>query len=80
MDIGVQDETSGEEVQHAGYRFGVHTNLYGSSECQPFEDSLQHIVDTVQGDRSTVGRGEHIGVIDLALLLLPEFDCLRRNA
>ena len=92
MSISVQGEACGEVTQHAGHRLDVHTILEGNGsegvaevmesdlrDARSFEDTLQHIVDAVRGDGTTVGRGKHIGVVGLALLLPQDFDCLRRD-
>ena len=76
MGIGVQGESCGEVTQHAGHRLDVHSVLEcdgceGVAEvmesdlrdASPFEDTLKHIIHAARGDGSTVGRGEHILVI-----------------
>ena len=91
--IGVQGEACGEVTQHAGHGLDVHTILEGDGckgvaevmesdlrDTSPFQNTLQHIVDAVRGDGASIGRGEHILVIGLALLLPQDFDCLGRDA
>ena len=93
MGIGVQGEAGGEVTQHAGHRLNVHAVLERDGgegvaevvesdlrDASPFEDALEHIVDAVRGDGAAVGRGKHIGVVGLALLLPQDFDCLGRDA
>ena len=93
MGIGIQGEACGEVTQHAGHRLDIHTILEcdgceGVAEvmesdlrdASPFEDTLQHIIHTVRGDRSAVVGRKHIGVIGLSLLLPQDFDCLGRDA
>ena len=87
MGIGVQSEACGKVTQHARHRLDVHTILEGDGsegvaeimesdlrDARSFEDTLQHIVDAVRGDGTTVRRGKHIGVVALALLLPQDFD------
>lgn len=93
MGIGVQGEASGEVTQHAGHRLDVHTVLQGNGgegvaevvesdlwDARPFQYTLEHIVHTVRGDGTAIGRGEHIGVVGFPLLLPQDFDCLGRDA
>ena len=76
MGIGIQSEASGEVTQHAGHRLDVHTVLQrdGSEgvaevmesdlrDASPLQHTLQHIVHTIRGDGTAVGRGKHVGVI-----------------
>ena len=49
-------------------------------DASPFENTLQHIVDTIRRDGTAVGGREYILVVGLALLLPQDFDCLRRDA
>ena len=86
MGIGVQGEASGEVTQHAGHSLDVHTILQGNG-CEgvaevvesdlrnacPFQHPLQHIIDTVRRDGTTVRRGKHIGVIGFGFLLFENF-------
>ena len=82
MGVGVQGEACGEVAQHAGHRLDINTVLQGDGcegvaeivesdlrDACSFEDTLQHIVDTVRGDGAAVGRGEYILVIRLCFLL-----------
>ena len=86
MGIGVQGEACGEVAQHTGYRFDVHSVLQRDGgegvaeivesdlrDARSLQHSFQHIVDTVRGDGTTIGRGKHIGVIGLAFLLPQDF-------
>ena len=92
MGVGIQSEASGEVTKHAGHRLDVHTVLErdgGESvaevvesdlrDTSPFKYPLEHVVDAVRGDRATIGRGKHILVVGLSLLLPQDFNCLRRN-
>ena len=89
MGVGVQSEACGEVTQHAADGLNIHAVLEGNGsegvaeivesdlrDASPLQHSLQHIVHTVRGNGATVGRGEHIGVIGLSLLLPQNFDCL----
>ena len=82
MGIGVQGEACGEVTQHAGHRLNVHAVLQCDScegvaevvesdlwDTSPLQYTLQHVVDAVRGDGAAIGRGKHIGVIGLLLLL-----------
>ena len=73
MGIGVQGEACGEVSQHAADGLDIYSVLEcdgckGVAEvmesdlrdASPFQHSLQHIVDTVRRDGSTVGGGEHM--------------------
>ena len=73
MSVGVQREPCGEMSQHTGQSLDVHTVLQGDGsegvsevvesdlgDASPFEDSFQHVVDTVQRDGAAVGGREHI--------------------
>ena len=93
MGIGVQGEACGEVTQHAGHRLDVHTVLQGDGcegvaevmksdlrNASSLQNPLQHIVHTVRGDRAAVGRGKHILVIGLSLLLPQDFNGLGRDA
>ena len=86
MGIGIQGEACGEVTQHAGHRLDVHTILQGDGcegvaevvesdlrDTSSFENPLQHIIDTVRGDGTAVGRGEHILVVGLGFLLFENF-------
>lgn len=80
MGIGIESKSCGEMAQHAGHRFNVHSVLEGDGgegvaevvesdlrDTCPLQHPLQHVVDTVRGDGSAIGRGEHISVIGLSL-------------
>ena len=86
MGVGVQGESSGEMTQHTAYRLDVHTVLKcngceGVAEIMesdlgntgPFKYPLQHIVDAVRRDGTTVRGGEHIGVIGFLFLFFQNF-------
>ena len=86
MGVGVQGETCGEVTQHAGHRLAIHAVLECDS-CEgvaeimesdlvdtcPFKYPLQHIVDAVRRDGTTVRGGEHIGVIGFLFLFFQNF-------
>ena len=86
MGVGVQGETCGEVAQHAGHRLDIHAVLECDS-CEgvakimesdlvdtcPFKYPLQHIVDAVRRDGTTVRGGEHIGVIGFLFLFFQNF-------
>ena len=89
MGIGVQSEACGEVAQHTGHRLDVYSVLEGDGcesvaevmksnfrDTSPFEDSFQHIVDTVRGDRAAVGGGEDVGIFQLFRLC---FFCFRTS-
>lgn len=93
MGIGVQGESCGEVTQHTADRLNVHTVLEcngGESvtevvesdlrDARSFKHTLEHIVDAVRGDGTTVGRGKYILVIGFPFLFSQDFDCLRRDA
>ena len=93
MGIGAQGEACGEVAEHSTDCLDVYTILQcdgceGVAEvvesdlrdtCS-FQHPLQHIVDAIRGDGSAVGRGEHIVVIGLSLLLPQDFNRLGRDA
>ena len=76
MCVGVQRKACGEVTQHSADRLDVYAILE-SDGCEgvaevvesdlrdsgSFQNTLQHIIDTVRGNRTAVGRREHIGVI-----------------
>ena len=93
MGIGVQSESCGEVTQHSADRLDAHAVLQRDGgegvteimapnlrDASPLQNPFQHIVHTVRGDRAAVGRGKHIGVVGLSLLLPQDFDCLGRDA
>ena len=86
MGIGVQGEPSGEVAQHAGYGLDVYAVLQGQGgegvaevmesdlgDACPFEDALQHIVDTVRRDGTAVRRRKHILVVGFSFLFFQNF-------
>ena len=81
MGIGIQSETCGEMTKHSTDRLDVNAVLQGDGcegvaevvesdlrDACPLQHSLQHIVDAVRRDGSTVRRGKYILVIGFALL------------
>ena len=93
VSVGIQSEPGGEVAEHTGDSLDVHAVLEGDGcegvaevmesylrDACPLQYPLQHIVHTVRGDGTAVGRREHIGVIGLSLLLPQDFDCLGRDA
>ena len=81
MGIGVQSEASGEVTQHAGHRLDVHTVLQRDGgegvaevmksdlrDARSFQHTLQHVVDAVRGDGTTVGGGEDVRIFQLLRL------------
>ena len=81
MGIGVQREPGGIVSQHPGDRFDVHTVLERQRcECvsqimkahlrqsRLFQHPVEHIQNTVQGDRAARGRREHIVAVRLTFL------------
>ena len=92
MGIGIQSEPCGEVAQHTADCFDVHPILQGECcegvaqvvesvlvDTGPFEDTLQHIIDTVRGDGAAVGGWEDVGILQLfrlCFLLFQNFYCL----
>ena len=86
MGVDIQGEPGREVPQHSADGFDVHTVLQGDG-CEgvaevvesdlrnacPFQHPLQHIIDTVRRDGTTVRRGKHIGVIGFGFLLFENF-------
>ena len=82
MGIGVQGEPCREVTEHSTDGLDVHAVLEGDGcegvaeivesdlrDARPFEDPFEHIIDTIRGDGTAVGRGEHIGIIRFLFLL-----------
>ena len=82
MGVGVQGESGREVPQHTGHRLDVYAVLQGDGcegvaevvesdlrDDSPLNYSLKHVIHTVWRDWATIGRGEHIRVIGLSLLL-----------
>ena len=86
MGIGVQGEACGEVTQHTTDSLDVNSVLERDG-CEgvakimesdlvdtcPFKYPLQHIVDAVRRDGTTVRGGEHIGVIGFLFLFFQNF-------
>ena len=86
MGVGIQGESGGEVAEHSADGFYIHAVLQGDGgegvaevvesdlgDACPFKHPLQHIVHTVWGDGTAVGRGKHILVMGLSFLLFENF-------
>ena len=93
MGVGIQGEACGEVAEYAADDLDIHAVLEGNGcesvaeivesdlrDACSLQHTLQHIIHTVRGDGTTIGRREHILVISFTLLLPQDFDYLGRDA